>query len=102
MVAVKFSEAALELLRLHFSGQSLWMGADNPDSLPGHTVEETRAAYQELVSAGFMIAVDTHNHEPNARYWLTLAAMERKAEWQSAPPTSGRDGVPGRLAAPAG
>src|SRR5262245_21843649 len=100
MAELKFSEAALAILRFHFSGQSLWMGADNPESFPGHSVEETRAAYQELVAGGFMIAVDTHTHEPNARYWLTLAAIERKADWQKAPP-SDRDGAPGKLAAPA-
>jgi hypothetical protein len=100
MAAVQFSEAAVALLRHHFSRQSLWMGANNTETLPGYTVEELRAAYQELVAAGFMIAVDTHTHEPNARFWLTLAAIERKAEWLPAP-TSGRDGAAGKFAAPA-
>jgi hypothetical protein len=69
--------------------------------LPGHTVEETRAAYQELVAAGFMIAVDNEAEGPGARYWLTLAAIERKAEWLGAAP-SGRRQAAEVPAAPSG
>jgi hypothetical protein len=86
----QFSEAALALLRHHFARNSLMMGASNPESLPGYTVEETRAAYGELVTAGFMIAIDTLAQERGARYWLTLAAIERKAEWLGAAPASSR------------
>jgi hypothetical protein len=89
MQANSFSENALALLRLHFSGRSLIMGASNPEPLPGHTVEETQAAYDELVAAGFMIAIATSAPEHGVRYWLTLAAIERKAEWLGAP-VSGR------------
>jgi hypothetical protein len=100
MAAVQFSENALALLRLHFSGHSLMMGASNPESLPGRTVEETQAAYAELVAAGYMIAIDTPGQERGARYWLTLAAIERKAEWLGAPPPKSR-ATPGPPAAPA-
>jgi hypothetical protein len=100
MAALQFSEGALALLRHHFSRQSLMMGASNPESLPGHTVEETRAAYAELVAAGFMIAIDTLAQERGARFWLTLAAIERKAEWLGAAPPS-RRAVTGSSAAPA-
>src|SRR5262245_18041235 len=90
MAAATFSDTALALLRLHFSGQSLLMSVSNPDSLPGHTVEETQAAYDELVAAGFMVAIDTLAPARGMRYWLTLAAIERKDEWQSAAPSGRR------------
>jgi hypothetical protein len=100
MAAVKFSEAALAVLRLHFSGHSLMMGATGPESVPGHTVEETQAAYRELVAAGFMIAVGNQAEGHGARYWLTLAAIERKAEWLGLAP-SGRRAAAVEPAAPA-
>jgi hypothetical protein len=86
----QFSDCALALLRHHLSGYSLMMGASNPESLPGYTEEETRAAYAELVAAELMIAIDTLAQERGARFWLTLAAIERKAEWLDAAPTSRR------------
>jgi hypothetical protein len=91
MAKVKFSEAALAVLRLHFSGHSLMMVGSTPGSVPGHTVEETRAAYQELVSAGYMIAIGNQAEGPGARYWLTLAAIEQKAEWLGTSPSGRRE-----------
>jgi hypothetical protein len=88
MPAEELSEGALALLRLHFSGRSLMMGACNPDSLPGYTVEETRAAYRELVAAGLMDPLHTFAHGRDSRYRLTLAAVERKAKWLSPAPSS--------------
>ena len=88
MPTEELSEGALALLRLHFSGRSLMMGACNPDSLPGYTVEETRAAYRELVAAGLMDPLHTFAHGRDSRYRLTLAAVERKAEWLSPAPSS--------------
>jgi hypothetical protein len=90
MAAVQFSEVALALLRFHFSGQSLMMGGNGPESLPGHTADETRAAYADLVAAGYMIAFDTRTPEPHTRYWLTLTAIERKDEWLRDAASSGR------------
>jgi hypothetical protein len=90
MAEGEFSECALALLRYHFTRFSLLMGASNSESLPGFTLEETRAAYDELVAAGFVIAVNTMAPEKGVRYWLTLAAMERKTEWLGAPPSSRR------------
>ena len=86
MPTEELSEGALALLRLHFSGHSLMMGACNPDSLPGYTVEETRAAYRELVAAGLMDPLHTFAHGRDSRYRLTLAAVERKAEWLESRP----------------
>jgi hypothetical protein len=83
MAEDQFSEAALALLRIHFAGDSLNMAGENPDSLPGYTVVETRSVYDELVNAGLMIAIRTEGQEQGARYWLTLAAIERKTEFQS-------------------
>jgi hypothetical protein len=100
MAADQFSEAALALLRVHFSGFSLNMAGDSPDSLPGHTVEETRSIYDELVKAGLMIAPHTQGQEQGARYWLTLAAVERKAEFLP-PPTPSVKAPPEEAAAPA-
>ena len=84
----ELSVGALALLWLHFSGRSFMMGACNPDSLPGHTVEETRAAYRELVAAGLMDPLHTFDPGRDSRYRLTLAAVERKAEWLSPAPSS--------------
>jgi hypothetical protein len=101
MAANELSEVALELIRLHFSGNSLRMGASKPDPLPGHTLEETRAAYGELVADGLMTLVDIDRDAQSSRYWLTLAAMERKSEWL-ARPSSGSLASPRGSAAPAG
>jgi hypothetical protein len=100
MAADQISEAALALLRVHFSGNSLNMAGENPDSLPGHTVEETRSVYDELVKAGLMIAIRTLDQEQGARYWVTLAAVERKAEFLP-PAASGTKASPREPAAPA-
>jgi hypothetical protein len=67
----ELSKAALALLRLHISGGSLMMGACNPDTLPDHTVEETRATYGELVAAGLMDRLHTFAHGRDSRYRLT-------------------------------
>ncbi len=64
------------------------MGACNPDSLPGHTVEETRAAYRKRMAAGLMDPLHTFAHGRDSRYPLTLAAAERKAGWLSPAPSS--------------
>jgi hypothetical protein len=88
MTRNELSDCAFDLLRLHFSGGSLMMGDCNPDALPGYTVEETRAAYRELVAAGLMDPVHTFAHGRDSRYRLTLAAVERKAEWVSPDPSS--------------
>ncbi len=82
MASKPLSENALALIRYHFTGLSLLMTDANPESLPGLTVEETRAAYAELVAEGLMIMIDTSGTGRLPRYWLTLAAMERKTEWQ--------------------
>jgi hypothetical protein len=79
MAAVELSESALALLRLHFEGFSLRMGTSNPDSLPGLTLEETRAAYGELTAAGLMTLIDMSGDQQSSRYWLTLAGMDRKS-----------------------
>ena len=57
---------------------------------PGAEVDKEEAAakaagiaYDELVNAGLMIAIRTEGQEQGARYWLTLAAIERKTEFQS-------------------
>ena len=86
----QFSECAVALLRLHFSRLSLLMGASNSETLPGYTLEQTRAAYAELQAAGFVIPIETSAPERGIRYWLTLAAMERKAEWLGTAPTARR------------
>jgi hypothetical protein len=52
MAVNELSDGALSLLRLHFSGRSLMVGACSPDSLQGYAVEETRGAYRELAAAG--------------------------------------------------
>ncbi len=85
MAAKALSENALALIRFHFTGLSLLMADANPESLPGLTVEETRAAYAELVADGLMVMIDTSGTGRLPRYWLTLAAMERKPEWQQKP-----------------
>jgi hypothetical protein len=88
MQTVALSEVAVALLRLHFSGRSLMMGECNPDSLPGHSVEETRTAYHELVAAGLMEPIHTFAHGRNSRYRLTLAAVDRKSEWFTPAPSN--------------
>jgi len=80
----ELSDRDLVLLRLHFSGGPLMMGACIPDSLPRHTVEETGAVCRERVAAGLMESVQTFAHGRDSLYRLTLAAVERKAERLSA------------------
>ena len=70
------------VLRLHFSGRSLMMGACNPDSLPGYTVEETRAAYRELVAAGLMDPL--HTLRPRAGFAVSVDAGGGGAEGRMA------------------
>ena len=41
METLSLSDAALELLRLHFAGRYLSMRQSNPESLPGRTADET-------------------------------------------------------------
>jgi hypothetical protein len=101
MATDELSEAALALLRLHFSGRSLMMGACNAESLPGHTVDETRAAYRELVAAGLVDPLHTFAHGRDSRYRLTRTAVERKSEWLR-PVPSNPLASPEESAAPAG
>ena len=86
MASSVLTEDALALIQYHFSGLSLKMGDTNPDSLPGRTVEQTRAAYDVLVAEGLMKLIDVSRDGTSPRYWLTLTAMERKSEWQKAVP----------------
>jgi hypothetical protein len=81
MATSDLSDCALELLRYHFSGLSLRTGASNPETLPGHTLEATQAAYSELEAEGLMKLVDMSRDGESPRYWLTLGAIERKSEW---------------------
>ena len=70
------SADALTLLRLHLAGESLQVGALDPQSLPGRTVEATRAAYRELVGAGLMESLHTFAHGRDSRHRLTRAGAE--------------------------
>ncbi len=101
MAAVELSEVANALLRLHFSGDSLNMGTTNPEPLAGHTLEETRAGYAELAAAGLMMLIDIAGDGQTTRYWLTLAAMERRTEWSGAAPATS-PATPEQSPAPAG
>jgi hypothetical protein len=79
MPTIALSEAARALLRIHLSGGSLQVGAINPDSLPGLTLEQTRAAYRELADAGLVEPLHSFAHGRDARYRLTKADAESSA-----------------------
>ena len=101
MASKALSENALALIRYHATGLSLLMTDENPESLPGLTAEETKAAYAELVAEGMMIKIDTSGTRTQPRFWLTLAGVERKSEWQgnpasaAAPKSKASVGAPG-------
>ena len=65
----ELSESALCLLRLRLSGQRV------------EVTDETRVPYQELAAAGLADPVHTFTKGRDSHYRLTLAAMERKAEF---------------------
>ncbi|MFI5461340.1 MAG: hypothetical protein ACHRXM_38550 [Isosphaerales bacterium] len=67
----ELSESALSLLRLRLSGQRV------------EVTDETRVPYQELAAAGLAEPVHTFTKGRDSHYRLTLAAMERKAEFLS-------------------
>ncbi len=67
----ELSESALSLLRLRLSGQRVDVS------------DETRVPYQELAAAGLADPVHTFTKGRHSHYRLTLAAMERKAEFLS-------------------
>ncbi len=70
------SADALALLKFHLSGGSLQMGVVNPEHLPDRSVEETRAAYRELVAAGLMEVLHTFAYGRESRYRPTKAGVE--------------------------
>ncbi len=67
----ELSESALCLLRLRLSGQRV------------EVTDETREPYRELAAAGLADPVHTFTKGRDSHYRLTLAAMERKAEFLS-------------------
>ena len=69
------SKNALALLQMHQDGGSLQVDERNPETLPGCSIEETRAAYQELVAAELAIPKHTFAHGRNSRYRLTEAGV---------------------------
>jgi len=75
METMVLTEAAELLLELHLGGGSLRMGVKAPETLPGLTVDRTRAAYRELVAAGLMIPLHTFAHGRDSRYRLTEARV---------------------------
>ncbi len=68
---VHLSEAAVSLLRLRLSGERV------------EVTDETRESYRELAAAGLAEPVHTFTKGRDSHYRLTLAAMERKAEFLS-------------------
>ncbi len=85
MSTLALSEDALALLRLHHDGGSLVMGVHDPESLPGRSVEETRAAYRELVEAGLMMVLHTFAHGRESAYRYTEEGWDRRYEWLNVP-----------------
>jgi hypothetical protein len=80
METITLSPDALALLQLHFSRRSLIVGGAHPESLPGRTLEETRTAYRELVTAGLMMPMDSFVGGKESVYRLTDHAKMRKGE----------------------
>jgi hypothetical protein len=76
----ELSADALVLLRLHFDRRSLIVGGPNPESLPGRSLDDTRAAYRELVRAGLMLPMHSFVAGPESVYRLTDAAKARREE----------------------
>jgi hypothetical protein len=74
------SADALALLTIHFGGRSLAMGGPRLGSLPSRTVEETRIAYRELVTAGLMMPLHSFIGGRDSLYRLTDDAKLREAE----------------------
>jgi hypothetical protein len=81
--ALRLSDEALSLLRLHLAGRPLVRRGPEPESLPGRSVEETRDAYRELVRAGLMDPVSSFAWGPESHYRVTWAAYQRREEWLS-------------------
>ena len=67
--AIALSESARDVLRRRYSGERV------------EVTDDTREAYRELASAGLAEAVHTFTNGRDSHYRLTLAAMERKAEF---------------------
>ena len=68
------------MLAIHFDRRSLSMGGPNPEPLPGKTLEETRAAYRELVAAGLMMPLHSFVGGKESLYRLTDDANARRGE----------------------
>jgi hypothetical protein len=84
--ALKLSDEARSLLRLHLAGRPLVRRGPQPESLPGRSVEETRDAYRELVRAGLMDPVSSFAWGPESHYRLTWEAYDQREEWLSPDP----------------
>ena len=69
--AVSLSEPALSLLRLRLAGRRVEVSPENRD------------AYRELAAAGLAEPVHTFTKGRDSHYRLTLAAVDRTAEFLS-------------------
>jgi hypothetical protein len=77
---IALSENALALLHLHFGGGTLIVGGAKPESLPGVSLEATKAAYRELTAAGLMMPLHSFVGGRDSVYRLTDHAKMRREE----------------------